>query len=111
MERSANGAKRYSLVVLVSLVATTLAFPYSSHAQEGEAHPPTLDLILDSLERTAEQNPALSQPYEVMREYKVFREDDPMPVSAIMAQINFTPLTPKHSKSPKRRAAREVKRS
>jgi hypothetical protein len=92
MERSTwNGAKRYSLVVLVSLVATTLAFPYSSHAQESEAHPPTLDLILDSLERTAEQNPALSQPYEVMREYKVFREDDPMPVSAVMAQINFTP--------------------
>jgi hypothetical protein len=92
MERSAwNGAKRYGLVILVSLVATTLAFPHSSHAQEAEAHPPSLDLILDSLERTAEQNPALSQPYEVMREYKVFREDDPMPVSALMAQINFTP--------------------
>jgi len=92
MERSAwNGAKPYGLVILVSLVATTLAFPHSSHAQEAEAHPPSLDLILDSLERTAEQNPALSQPYEVMREYKVFREDDPMPVSALMAQINFTP--------------------
>jgi len=86
-----NGAKCHSLVVLVSLVATTLAFPCSSHAQEADAHPPSLDLILDSLERTAEQNPALSQPYEVTREYKVFREDDPMPVSALMAQINFTP--------------------
>jgi len=92
MERSAwNGAERYSLVILVSLIATTLAFPHSSHAQEAEPHPPSLDLILDSLERTAEQNPALSKPYEVMREYKVFREDDPMPVSALMAQINFTP--------------------
>jgi hypothetical protein len=92
MERSAwNGAKQSSLVILVSLVATTLAFPHTSHAQEAEAHPPSLDLILDSLERTAEQNPALSKPYEVMREYKVFREDDPMPVSALMAQINFTP--------------------
>ncbi len=92
MERSAwNAAKPYGLVILVSLVATTLAFPHSSHAQEAEAHPPSLDLILDSLERTAEQNPALSQPYEVTREYKVFREDDPMPVSEIMAQINFTP--------------------
>jgi len=92
MERSAwNGAKPYGLVILVSLVATTLAFPHSSHAQEAEAHPPSLDLILDSLELTAEQNPALSQPYEVKREYKVFREDDPMPVSALMAQINFTP--------------------
>ena len=92
MERSAwNGAKQSSLVILVSLIATTLAFPHSSHAQEAEPHPPSLDLILDSLERTAEQNPALSKPYEVMREYKVFREDDPMPVSALMAQINFTP--------------------
>src|SRR5579864_5236047 len=86
-----NEAKCHSLVVLVSLVATTLAFPCSSHAQEAEANPPHLDLILDSLERTAEQNPALSQPYEVTREYKVFREHDPMPVSDIMAQISFTP--------------------
>ena len=92
MERSAwNGAKPYGLVILVSLVATTLAFPHSSHAQEAEPHPPSLDLILDSLERTAEQNPALSKPYEVMREYKVFREDDPTPVSDIMAEISFTP--------------------
>jgi len=92
MDRSAwNAAKQSSLVVLVCLVATTTFFPNSLHAQEPEKNPPSLDLILDSLERTAEQNPALSQPYEVMREYKVFREDDPMPVSALMAQINFTP--------------------
>jgi hypothetical protein len=92
MDRSAwNATKRFSLVVLVSLIATTLFVAYSLHAQEAEANPPSLDLILDSLERTAEQNPALSQPYEVMREYKVFRENDPMPVSDIMAQITFTP--------------------
>lgn len=92
MERSGwNGTNQYGLVVLVSLIATTLLVAYSSHAQEAEANPPSLDLILDSLERTAQQNPALSEPYEVTREYKVFRENDPMPVSHIMAQISFTP--------------------
>jgi len=92
MDTSAwKAAKRSGLVVLVCLVATTLVLPYSLHAQEAEANPPSLDLILDSLERTAEQNLASSQPYEVMREYKVFREDDPVPVSVVMAQIDFTP--------------------
>jgi hypothetical protein len=92
MDKSAwNAANRYSLFVLVCLVATAMFFPYSLHAQEAEGNPPSLDLILDSLERTADQNPALSQPYEVTREYKVFREDDPMPVSVVTAQINFTP--------------------
>src|SRR5579864_3596144 len=86
-----NEAKCHSLVVLVSLIATTLLVVYSLRAQEAEANPPHLDLILDSLERTAELNPALSQPYEVTREYKVFRENDPTPVSDIMAEISFTP--------------------
>src|SRR5580700_7388125 len=91
MDRSVWNAARYSLIVLVSVVlialvsvvAATVVFPYPLHAREAEANPPSLDLILDSLERTEQQNPALSQPYEVTREYKVFREDDPMPVSDI----------------------------
>src|SRR5256885_5663281 len=94
MDRSAWNAattKGYSLVVLVCVIATTTFFPYSMHAQEAKANPPSLDLILDSLERTAEQNPALSQSYEVTREYKVFREGDPVPVSDITALISFTP--------------------
>jgi hypothetical protein len=92
MDKSAwSAAKGFRLFVLVSVVAATVVFLYPLHAQEAEANPPSLDLILDSLERTAEQNPALSRPYEVRREYKVFREDDPMPVSDIMAQISFTP--------------------
>src|SRR4029077_4140612 len=91
MERSVSNAARYSLIVLVSVVAATVVLPYPLHAEEAEANPPSLDLILNSLERTEQQNPALSQPYEVTREYKVFREDDPMPVSDIMAQISFTP--------------------
>jgi hypothetical protein len=84
-------AKRFRLGVLVSMVAATVVFPYQLHAQDAEVTLPSLDLILNSLEQTAEQNPALSRPYEVRREYKVFREDNPMPVSDIMAEISFSP--------------------
>src|ERR1700719_4866023 len=66
------------------------AFP-CLQAQEAQPSSPNLSLILDSLERTEEQNPAHSQPYEVTREYKVFKEDDPTPVSVLTAQISFTP--------------------
>jgi hypothetical protein len=84
-------ATRYSLAILLSLAATVLVFPCSLRAQESEASPPNLNLLLDSLERIEEQNPALSRPYEVTREYKVFREDDPTPVSVLTAQISFAP--------------------
>jgi hypothetical protein len=83
--------KRYHPIVLLAPVATAWVFFYSLDAQELKASPPKLDLILDSLERTEEQNPALSRPYEVTRQYKVFRAGDPKPVSEITAQIGFTP--------------------
>ena len=81
---------RYYLVLL-SLVATAWAIPCSLHAQEGKVASPNLNSILDSLERSEEQNPALSRPYEVTREYKVFHADDPNPVSDVTAQIKFFP--------------------
>jgi hypothetical protein len=80
-----------SLIVLLSVVATTWVFPYSLHAQGARVAPPNLNSILDSLERTTEQNPALSRPHEVTREYKVFQGDDPKPISDVMTQIWFTP--------------------
>ena len=83
--------KRDSLIVLLSLVAATCVFPYSLHAQEARVAPPNLNSILDSLERTAEQNPALSRPHEVTREYRVFQGNDPKPISDVMTQISFTP--------------------
>jgi hypothetical protein len=83
--------KRASLIVLLSLVATPSVFPYSLHAQETKVAPPNLNSILDSLERTGEQNPALAEPHEVMREYKVFHGDDPKPISDVTTQITFTP--------------------
>ncbi len=42
----------------IALLATAWVFSYSLNAQELKASPPNLDLILDSLERTEEQNPA-----------------------------------------------------
>ena len=43
------------------------------------------------MERTGEQNPALSRPHELTREYKIFHGDDPKPVSDVTTQIIFTP--------------------
>ena len=83
-------AKRYHPIVLLGSVATAWVFSYSLNAQELKASP-NLGLILDSLERTEAQNPALSRPYEVTRQYKVFRAEDPKPASEVTAQISFTP--------------------
>ncbi len=83
--------KRNSLVVWLSLVATTCFLSYSLHGQEAKVAPPNLNSILDSLERTEEQNPALSRPHKVTREYKVFQGDDPKPISDVTTQISFTP--------------------
>jgi hypothetical protein len=83
--------KRSSLIVRLSLVATTCFLSYSLHGQEAKVAPPNLNSILDSLERTEEQNPALSRSHNVTREYKVFQGGDPKPISDVMTQISFTP--------------------
>jgi hypothetical protein len=72
-------------------LAPIWVFPYSLRPQEAREAPPNLNSILDSLERIEQQNPALSQPHEVTREYKVFQGDDPKPISDVMSQISFTP--------------------
>jgi hypothetical protein len=84
-------AKRFRPNILLALVLMAWVFSYSLDAQESKESLPNLDSILDSLERTEEENPALSRPHEVMRHYKVFRGDDPKPSSEVTAQINFTP--------------------
>jgi hypothetical protein len=56
-----------------------------------EIKPPDLDLILQRMEDVQHQDPAQSRPYEVTREYKVFRGDDKQPTSEVIAQINFVP--------------------
>jgi hypothetical protein len=82
---------RDMLMVLISVITAVCFFPVSLHSQEAKTDPPDVNSILDSLERTAEQNPALSRPHQVTREYKVFEEDEPNPISDVMAQIGFTP--------------------
>jgi hypothetical protein len=77
--------------VLISLVATAWAIPYSLNAQEAKVSPPNLSSILDSLERIEEQNPAQSRPYEVTREYQLFHADESEPISDVTAQISFSP--------------------
>jgi hypothetical protein len=84
-------AENLYCLVFLSLVASALAIPYSVHGQEAKVTPPNLNSILDSMERTVEQNPARSRPYEVTREYKVFHADEPKPISDVTAQISFSP--------------------
>ena len=83
--------KPAGLIVLLPLAATLWVFPSSLRAQEAKVAPPNLNSILDSMERTGEQNPALSQPHGSTREYKVFRGDDSKPMSDVTTQITFTP--------------------
>jgi hypothetical protein len=56
-----------------------------------EIKSPDLNVILQHLEEVQHQDPAQSRPYEVTREYKVFRGYDKQPTSEVMAQINFAP--------------------
>ena len=83
-------AARRRSIALFALAGTLWMLSCPLNAQES-ASPPNLDLIVSSLERTQEQNPALARPYEVTRQYDVFRGDDPKPYSQETAQINFTP--------------------
>jgi hypothetical protein len=83
--------QRYRSVFFRALLAMAGALSYSSNAQESKASPQNLNVILNSLEQAEAQNPALSRPYEVTRQYKVFRGHDPHPSSEVTAQIIFTP--------------------
>jgi hypothetical protein len=85
--------KQIRLIVLLLLVTIAsfsqpLAPPPPAKA---DLTSPDLNLILETLERVAQQNPARSRPYELTRQYKAFRADDKKPTAEITAQINFTP--------------------
>ncbi len=84
-------ANRFHSAVFLALVAVFGALPCQLKAQELHESPPNLNSILDALEKTEAQNPALSQPYQVTRQYKVFRGDDPQPYSEATAHIIFIP--------------------
>ncbi len=78
-------------VVLLSLAGMLWMLPRSLNAQELTGNPPNLAFIVNSLEKSEQENPALSRPYEVERQYKVFRGVDPKPYSEVTAQISFIP--------------------
>jgi hypothetical protein len=69
----------------------TLASPSQVTSPTAEIESPDLNLILQRLENIQHQDPAQSRPYEVTREYKVFRGYDSQPTSEVMAQIDFVP--------------------
>ena len=85
--------KKLGLIVL--LLARIASFSQSHSLAAEPTAPPDLNLILQSLERVEQQNPARSRPYELMREYKAFRAVDKQPTSEITAQISFSLLLQK----------------
>jgi hypothetical protein len=75
------------IVVFLATLASSSKVPSSTADIESL----DLNLILQRLEEAQHQDPAQSRPYEVIREYKVFRGDEKQPSSEVMAQINFMP--------------------
>ena len=73
------------LVFLATLASSQVPSPTPA------INSPDPNLILQRLEDAQHQDPAQSRPYEVTREYKVFRGSDKQPTSEVMAQINFIP--------------------
>ena len=81
--------KQVWLAVLL-LAATTAAWSQAPSLVI-ETKAPDLDAILQSIERVQQQNPAQSRPYDVTRQYRVFRAEDKRPISEVTARISFTP--------------------
>jgi hypothetical protein len=88
-EITKTSTPRLWLPVLVFLA--TLASSSQVPSSSAKIESPDLNLILQRLEDAQHQDPAQSRPYQVTREYKVFRGYDKRPTSEVMAQINFVP--------------------
>ena len=84
-----KAAPRLWLPVFVFLATLTSSPQVPSSTTE--VRPPDLKLIVQRLEDIQHRDPAESRPYEVTRQYKVFRGYDKQPTSEVMAQINFVP--------------------
>ena len=76
---------RLSGFVLLATLAS------SSQVTSSTAEIPDLNLILQRMEDILHRDPAQSLPYEVTREYKVFRGYDKQSTSEVIAQIDFVP--------------------
>jgi hypothetical protein len=73
------------------VLLATLASSSQVASSTAETKSPDLNLILQRLEDIQHRDPAQSRPYEVTREYKVFRGYDKQSTSEVMAQIDFVP--------------------
>jgi hypothetical protein len=50
-----------------------------------------LKMIVERMEAVQRQNPALSQPYETTRKYKIFHGDDVQPIGDVLVRMEFVP--------------------
>jgi hypothetical protein len=73
-----------ALVLLATLTS-------SSQTPSSSVEIPDLNLILQRMEDLLHRDPAQSRPYEVTRDYKVFRGYDTQSTSEVLAQIDFVP--------------------
>jgi hypothetical protein len=78
------------IVLLLLAASASFSKPPATQAQ-ADLRSPDLNLILQTMERVEQQNPARSRPYELTRQYKAFRGDDKTPTAEITAEIDFTP--------------------
>lgn len=86
--RRANIATPTLWLSALVLVATLTSW---SQAPSSTAENPDLNQILQRMEGMLHQDPSLSRPYEVTREYKVFRGYETQPTSEVLAEIDFVP--------------------
>jgi hypothetical protein len=75
----------------VSLFLGLAVFSQAAVNDVKTAPPPNLNLVLPSLERAQQQNPALSRAHKATRYYKAFHGDDTQPSAEVTAEVSFTP--------------------
>jgi hypothetical protein len=93
MTRQAIARKKFWRTVLgvIAVLTVLVACLIARSSTTDNIKSLDLNLILQRLEEAQHQDPAQSRPYEVTREYKVFRGDENQPTSEVMAEINFVP--------------------
>jgi hypothetical protein len=79
------------LVVLLLIVTIASSSQPQESAAQAKSESPDLNLVLQSVERVEQQNPAHSRPYKMARHYKAFHGEDTQPSAEVTVQISFTP--------------------
>jgi hypothetical protein len=80
-----------TVLVFWAAIASSLQVPSTT----ADIESPGLNLMLQRLEEAQHQDPAQSRPYEVIREYKVFRGNEQQPTSDVMARRSISCLLPR----------------